>query len=332
MMLENVTSPTSGHPTVTQSAPVKTKTTVSSAARPRAQVATVTLLTNARILMSHGETPLALNLLREAANRESTNPAVLSTLAEALEGVSKFGEAVKVRAALAKLHPSFATAYGYAQALYRTGDDEAAQGQYYEALSMMEDESPELFEIHKNMGNIFVRRGDFEAAEESYNKAYCLKPGSDVLLVNLGTLEVQRGDLEKARHCFRRAVEANASNDKAWTGLAMVHNDFGDFDLAWGNLERAIDLAPGNRTAIYLCAHWALRDKQAARAIPAVQSFISSEEADEDMSLALIHLFCSSGQVELARFEIERMIAWNPGRADLHQLRRELAGSQEVPA
>lgn len=329
MMLENVTSLTSGQTSVPQTAPLKTKTTVSS--RPRAKVETVTLLTNARILMSHGETSLALNLLREAANRESTNPAVLSTLADALERAAKLGEALKVREALSKLHPSFETSYGYAQALYRTGGDEAALGQYYEALSMMETESPELFEIHKNMGNIFVRRGDFESAEESYNKAYCLNPGSDVLLVNLGTLEVQRGDLEKARHCFRRAVETNASNDKAWTGLAMVHNDFGDFDLAWGNLERAIDLAPGNRTAIYLCAAWALRDKHSARAIPAVQNFLSSADADEDMSLALIHLFCSSGQMDMARLELERMIAWNPERADLYDLRSELA-SQAVVA
>ncbi|MBX3041666.1 MAG: tetratricopeptide repeat protein, partial [Bdellovibrionaceae bacterium] len=204
------------------------------------QVETATLLTNAKVLLQAGETHLALNLLRQACSRDSKNPTILRPLAETLEKCGYGEEAMKVRDALSRYDYGFESVFNQAQALYRLNKDAEALNLYYEALSILSDEHPALFEIHKNMGNIFVRSGDYEGAEESYNKAYRIDSESDALMVNFGTLEIQRGDKGRALSCFRQAVELNPSNDRAWAGLAMIHHEFGDHDLAWGNLERAL--------------------------------------------------------------------------------------------
>lgn len=324
MMLENLSRPESGSFEIEN----QTVSVVTESRRRRAEIATATLLTNARVLKQHGETELALNLLRQASNRESTNPVVLLPLAELLEKTGRLREALIARAALVKFDYGFDSLMNHARLLYRQGDDEAALNAYYEALSVVVEDNAGLFEIHKNMGNIFVRRGDFESAEESYNKAYALDSTSDVLMVNFGTLEVQRGDLGRSLSCFRQAVDLNPKNDKAWTGLAMVHNQFGDFELAWGNLERALDLNPGNRTAVHLAAHWAMRDQTPQRAMESMESYLASVEEDEEMSLVLVNLFCAAGRLDLASMESSRILAWNPGREDVRGIKTRLDSTE----
>lgn len=287
-------------------------------------------LRNAQLLMKHREYHLALNLLRQATNQDSKNPETLELLATCLEHTGKMNEVLIVRKALIRLNFDFDPLYKYATALYKNGNDQEALDKYFEALAVLRAENSHLFDLYKNMGNIFVRRGDFDGAEEYYNKAYTLNPQSDVLLVNLGTLEVQRNDFEKALYCFRKAVEIQTENDKAWVGLAMVHNQLGDTDLAWANIETALDVNPQNRTAVHLAANWGLRDNRVQKAIELLQNYLSCVEQDEDMSLVLINLFCSVGQLDGALLEMERVLLWNPHHQEVRKLKKQLLISQKV--
>ncbi|MFS4458396.1 tetratricopeptide repeat protein [Bdellovibrio sp. HCB2-146] len=284
-------------------------------------------LANARVLMKHHDYNLALNLLRTASNSDSKNPTTLKMLAECLERVGRDSESLIVRKALATYDYGFQSLYGYATSLYKTGQDQEALDKYYEALSVLSEEDELLFETYKNMGNIFVKQGDFDAAEEYYNKAYTVNSQSDVLLVNFGTLEVQRNDFDKSLYCFRKAVEINSNNDKAWVGLAMVHNHFGDGELAWANLESALDINPKNRTAIHLAANWAVRDGRLQRAIDSIQAYLAEVEQDEEISLVLINLYCMASQIDNALLEMERVLLWNPDNADVRNLKKKLSST-----
>lgn len=282
------------------------------------------LLANARVLMKHQEYSLALNLLRTASNRNSKNMNVLNLLSECLEKTLRFDEALKVRAVCVRIECSFEQVHRLGTLYYKLGRDEEALSQYFEALSLLTEENDAIFEVYKNIGNILVRQGDFEGAEDYYNKAYTLNPQSDTLLVNFGTLEVQRQDFDKSLYCFRQAVEANPKNDKAWVGLAMVHAQFGDHELAWANLETAIDINPANRTAVLLLANWGLRDGRQEQGIAVLQEYLSTVEFDEALSLVLINLYCSNSQIPEAKLECERVLLWNPENQEVISLREKL--------
>ncbi len=285
-------------------------------------------LANAQVLMKHREYPLAMNLLRQASNLDSKNASILRTLGDCLEKVNRTEEALIARKALVSVEYGFGSLYDLGTTLYKLGRDQEAMDKYYESLAVIKNEDSRLFELYKNMGNIFVRQGDFEAAEEFYNKAYTMNPNSDILLVNFGTLEVQRQDFEKSLFCFRRAVEINAENDKAWVGLAMVHNQFADNDLAWANIETALDINPRNRTAVHLAANWGVRDQKLQKSIEALQTYLSQVEQDEEMSLVLINLFCSAAQYERALLEIDRVLLWNPAQEEVRSLKKKLSRAQ----
>lgn len=304
----------------------KTKTRAEAIGNARLEV----YLRNAQLLMKHNDYSLAMNLLRQASNKDSKNPVTLNLLSTCLEKLSRVEESLYARKALVEVDYGFESLFGYATVLYKLNRDQEALDKYYEALAVLTEENENLFELYKNMGNIFVRRGDFDGAEEYYNKAYTMNPQSDVLLVNFGTLEVQRNDFDKSLFCFRKAVQINPENDKAWVGLAMVHNQVSDTDLAWANIESALDINPKNRTAVHLAANWGLRDGNTQKAIEALQIYLGFVEEDEDMSLVLINLYCTAGYLDLALLEMERVLLWNPKHLEVRELKKKVLGSRKV--
>ncbi|MNT32898.1 hypothetical protein D3C72_1688010 [compost metagenome] len=87
----------------------------------------------------------------------------------------------------------------------------------------------------------------------------------------------------------------------------------------------ALDINPQNRTAVHLVANWGLRDGQVQKSIEALQNYLGEVEHDEDMSLVLINLFCTTGQFNSARLEIERVLLWNPHNNEVRELKNKLA-------
>ena len=282
-------------------------------------------LRHAHLLRKSGDHHLALALLRKISSTQPDDYETLTLMAEILSETGKRKEALLARKVLKEFHPDFTTFYKFAEELYQSGQhDEEALKAYFECLSVMEDSSPQVFEIYKNMGNISVKLADFDGAEEFYNKAYTLNSQSDVLLINFGTLEVQRGDFDKALFCFRQAIQVNEKNDKAWVGLALMHSEYGDHDLATANLITALDLQPMNRTAVLLCAKWAFRDSKETSAIPVLEHFLSIENFDEEMSLILIQLYICQNEFAKAQMEVTKILAWNPDFKAVREIEKQL--------
>ncbi len=286
---------------------------------------TATLITNADLLMKHGENELATHLLRKCLYLNSTHPEALKRLAECLTAEEDLPIKVKVMQTLVQSDLNFETVARLGHCYYQSKQDQKAHATYMQALSLLTDESPELFEVFKNLGNLNLRDGEFDSAEEYYNKAFTLNSRSDVLLVNLGTLALQQQALDLALTRFREALEINHRNDKAWVGLAMVHNSMGDHVLARANLENALDVNSSNRTAVHLATSWSVRDQDLGFAVSVLENYVSQVDCDEEMSLLLIHLFCLRNQFVEARLELERLLLWNPTDEKLLKIEQEIA-------
>lgn len=285
---------------------------------------TFTFLINAKVLIRHKEYKLALNLLRQAASRYPKNPEILKILAIALESLEKWSEVKAVYIELSRQFNNFHFAYKKAQAHYMLNDDETALTSYYEALSHLQEEESELFELYKNMGNIFVRQKDFESAEESYNKAYTLNSRSDTLLINFGTLEVQREDFDKALFCFRQAIEINPKNDKAWIGLALVHNHFGDHELAWGNVIKSLDIDAYNRTGVLLLGHWGNTNDKIQISLHYHLEYLKKFEFDEEITLQVIQIYSQLSDFDKAENEALKLYLWCPENENYKKLYEEI--------
>lgn len=283
------------------------------------------LVMNADLLCQHREKNLARVLLQEALNLDSKNSIALSKLLSLVPaGDQHLQERMQLARALYAVAPTSEHAVQLAKLLYDQNDLDGALELYFQAASQISDENQTIFEIYKDIGNIYVRQKDFDGAEEYYHKAFALNPDSDTLHVNLGTLEIQRQDWGQARDRFRTALTLNAKSDRAWVGLALAHESLGDVDLAFANLINALDIHPENRTAVHLLAVWGQKYNRPEEAIEPLQHYLSGGDYDEEMSLALIELLCEKKDYRLARLELERVLCWHPERRELAELEARL--------
>jgi tetratricopeptide (TPR) repeat protein len=282
------------------------------------------ILANALILIEHREWEPAKQLLRHLLQVNPYDEDAILWLGHCLREQTDYSSAEQCFRQLARIYPKFTSYFELAEVLYVQQHDEPALATYLMALSCVEHETPMLFDLYKNVGNIYVRAGDFEAAEENYNKAYTLNPESDILMVNYGTLEIQRENYDEAVARYRAAVQICPSNDRGWVGLALIHRHYGDSNLAWANLECALDLAPGNVTALGLMIDWAIQDSRLNGALARLRVYVDRHGENATMVMWLAQLLLVAGQLEEANFEIQRALAQDPNLLEGEELAAEI--------
>lgn len=277
----------------------------------------------AKLLIRNEEYPLAQKLLRKVLQENSYDVEAIKLLGQCHQALGQYSEALQFFEIALEQIKNFDNTYNIANLLYEMGQDQLSSEYYLSAIALAKYDGPKLFEVYKNLGNIFVRAGDFNLAEEYYNKAYTIHPESDVLLVNYGTLEMQKGCFDVAVERFRNAVEINNANDKAWVGLALIHRSFGDIDLSWANIEKALDNNQANSIAMHLMVEWGLKDSRFDALIGRLEKYLSKNDQDAAMSLNLAKVLTCCGRIYTAEIEIERALALEPtipGGAELYEV------------
>ncbi len=277
-------------------------------------------LANAQLLVREREFQVAQSLFRAALKVDPRNEIAIRGMAECAREQHQHEEAIHVLKTLVSAHTTAENYKLLADELFALEYNQDALEAYMRALTAPGIDESMLFGIYKNVGNVLLRLGDADGAEEYYNKAYTVDPDSDVLLVNFGSLALYRGQLDKALARFRAAVSINDKNDKAWVGLAMIHREYGDSELAWANVEKALDILPGNESGIKLVAEWALKDNEIEKAIRRIEAYLQVDVENAQMSMWLAKFYYFSSRLEHALVEIEKALYLNP----------ELEGAEEV--
>ncbi|MGE0526174.1 MAG: tetratricopeptide repeat protein [Bdellovibrionales bacterium] len=248
-------------------------------------------------------------------------------LARRLSHLGRKDEALRILENVVAIDYRFETLHALAQAAFDLDLVDAAFEHMQHALLIAPEDHPLLFDAFKSLGNLFVRRGDFDSAEDSYNKAHRLNPSSDVLHVNMGTLNMQRQNWDEAVEKFRMALSLNIKNDKAWVGLALGHRLKGDWELAWGNVEAALEINPLNEVALTLALEWGAREGREFRVLELIRNYLVEGGWNEKLSLAFVWLSWKRGDLMVARLELERLLAVNPGHPQALAIAREMRSS-----
>jgi tetratricopeptide (TPR) repeat protein len=153
----------------------------------------------------------------------------------------------------------------------------------HEAIDLSLGDDPILFDIYKAMGNIYLKCGDIDSAEEKYNLAHGINSEDESLLVNYGVLAIQKGDFDQAKQRFAHILENNNKSDVSWVGMALVHRSFADAELSRACLLRALDENPMNKLAITNFYQWCLQDGVDANQ-DYIEHYLSINSDDDEMN------------------------------------------------
>lgn len=265
------------------------------------------LLKNANMLLVNGEYELAKNLAAEILKLKPESREGFLYLGQCYLGIGDTKLAINCFKSMSDSKEDFQSLALIAEAYYSSGSDEEALNFYIRALEKLETESSLLFDVYKNIGNIFVRLGDFQAAEDNYQRAYAINPDSSTLLVNFGTLKVQKSHWEMAITYFRQAVFIEQKNDKAWVGLAISHREYGDHELAWANLLNALDFNALNSVALQLLEMWATKDGREQAAINFVKEKSETHKQSTELHLLLAKFLFQAERFKQCVVQLESM-------------------------
>ncbi len=159
-----------------------------------------------------------------------------------------------------EVDPSAQAQTQLAECLFKMNDFPNALKILHHVLDDIDPKDPILFDVYKTMGNIYLKCGDIDAAEEKYNQANAIDSTNENLMVNYGVLAIQKSDYIEAKQRFAAVIQQNGACDLAWVGLALIHRHFGDMDLSRACLLRAIDENPYNKVAISHFYQWSIQD------------------------------------------------------------------------
>lgn len=292
------------------------------------------LLGLAETLVKHKEVAEAKILLRQALTVNSYDQRAVEALVNCLSQTDEAQvEKFHILDALCRARPSFSSHLRLAQASYDRCQFDYARQNLEQAFFYPTEEQGLLFDAHKLTGNIALQRGDYESAEEAYNKAFSINSHSATLLVNFGTLEVQRLDWNAALQRFQDAVrEAQAKEAevkaKALVGLYLVSRDGGVIPEDVNYLREALRLNPSLRTGVHLLCLWAHQNNESKEALAALERYMAIHPFDEEMGLIFAQFLAVHEDVGLALIELEKIVLWNPQNREAAELLSQLESVQ----
>ncbi len=282
------------------------------------------LIFNAKTLIKNQEYALGLQLLLKALQDKSHRRELYYLLSEVMEKLNLKNERTSVLKYLAENNPQINDLIAWAHDLYIHHQDQPAKEAYFFAINQMPFNPPELFEIYKNLGNIFLKEKDFESSEEFYHKALTLNADSDHLWVNLGTLEIQKNNFVMARENFQKAIHLNSNNDKAWVGLALISHHEHDLNLCLAHLQQALEICPRNKTALQMYIQIGVTERVYERVLNACEAYQKIVWDDGDINLVMIQLYHLTHQSDLARVELEKELLFRPRDPELQRVQQML--------
>lgn len=159
---------------------------------------------------AEGDTAEAARLLEEGCNRLPRDVHALALLSKVLGRLGRHPEALAAAIRCQEISGRSPLSYVVlGDALKEQGDLEAAASAYQKALGG----SPDLFECHLKLGEIYFLRGELQAAENEFEKALRISPKNPDVLFWLGKVAISRKDPFLAKRYFQRSLERRAMGD-----------------------------------------------------------------------------------------------------------------------
>ena len=231
-------------------------------------------------------------------------------LALALDGQSKFSEAVESYQNALKLQPNTVDLhFNLSIALANINRLDEAETSCRQAIRL----NPNFFEAHGNLGTILQRQGKLDAAIASYQTGLKINPQDARGHFNLGTALRDNGALEEAIKSYLNAIRLFSNYTDAHNNLGETFRDQGNMDAALKAYQAALALNPAHANANYNMAEFLVLVKKFEEAIP----YFERSQLDDWQARILYCLYKAEkfGEFATKRAEVMRH---NPHGWPLH--------------
>ncbi len=163
----------------------------------------------------------------------------------ATTSIKQLGKNPAMKVELEKIQEAFARSM--AGTLLADALELQEQKEYSEALAKYDEiltESPSLYQIHMNVGNVYRDMGNFTEAIAEYELVLKEEPEHGGALVSIGDVLVKQNKLKEAVELFERAILQVPEDEVLPFNVAEIYFDTGNVDRAIEYYQRASKVKP----------------------------------------------------------------------------------------
>ena len=179
----------------------------------------------------------------------------------------------------------------------------------------LSNENKDNVQLHVTLGVLLGAEKQYRAAQGELEKANALQPETFEILYNVGQVYLRAGEYPKAELALNRALKLKPDSPEALYLLAQVYSDQKKSVDALDLLVRAHKLAPQNADIIFLLARVSMSQNYFEDAIPLLESGLQIAPKRADLRAALGESYFMSGKTEKAIEEFNELIALEPSAA-----------------
>lgn len=148
--------------------------------------------------------------------------------------------------------------------------DEAAE--MYKAILQT---SPDVPEVHQNLGSIYLQKKDYAAAEAAYAKALELRPNSSDIAASLAAVYRESGQADKAMALMTKAAGDNPNDAKAQFNKGIYLLNANQSEDAIKAFEAAVAADPGMAEAYFRLGTLMVGQNKIPEAIAQLEKYLS---------------------------------------------------------
>jgi tetratricopeptide (TPR) repeat protein len=162
-------------------------------------------------------------------------------------------------------------------------------------------DSIQHYETLQEMGDCFTSVGDYNKAQECYEKAAVLAPDAPDPYVGLGVVALQNNQLDDAEIAFKVACRLDADCAKAYAGLGLTAQQKTDYKHAFEMYLKCLELDTDNLIALLGLFQASCQMGSFEKVTHYLEIYLEMHPGDTSVMFPLAALYMKDGRLEESR-------------------------------
>ena len=190
--------------------------------------------------------------------------------------------------------------------------------------SVEQQDTTQRYEVLQELGDCYASVGNYEQAQQCYEKAASLGPDEPGPYVGLGVVALQKDLTEDADIAFRVACRLDPECSKAYAGLAMIAQRKSDYKEAFEMYLKSLELDGDNLTALLGLFQTSCQMGSFEKVTHYLELYLDMHPGDTSVMFSLAALYMKDGRLELSRKVLLDVLALTPSNRDAAELLEEV--------
>lgn len=180
------------------------------------------------------------------------------------------------------------------------------------------------FNALQQLADSFLSVGEYDRAQQCYEKAAILDADHPAPYVGIGTVALQKDRPDEARLAFRVACRLDPKCAKAYQGLAMVAQKNEKYQKAFELYLKCLELDTNNLAALLGLFQASSRMGSYAKIIFYLERYLTMHPDDASVMFSLATLYIKEDKLEKSKEMLLKTLAVSPDNEDAGNLLEEV--------